>query len=131
LRKFLPLSLLAGVFLLLALAVPGTSPAEEARMVLEDCGWQAAEEFTEEVITLPAFSDATWRAYLALQKENGMDMEPYGGREVLKLTCRISEYPAEGMVYANLYWCDGRIIGGDIMSPALGGFMHGLKKPPF
>lgn len=130
-RKFLPLSLLAGVFLLLALAVPGTSPAAEGRAFLERCGWQMAEDFTEETVTLPASPDAAWRAYLALQRENGMDMASYGGRTVLKLSCRIANHPAGGTVYANLYWCDGRIIGGDIMSPALDGFMHGLATTQF
>ncbi len=130
-RKILPLSCLAGVFLLLAGIMPDTSAAAECRALLESCGWQTAGAFTEEAVTLPTKEDATWATYLAMQQENGFDMEPFAGRQVLRLSCRIGNHPAGDAVYANLYWCDGRVIGGDIMSPALDGFMHGLKNSSF
>lgn len=130
-RKLLPLSCLFSVFLLLAGIMPDTSAPAECRALLASYGWQTDGSFTEEAVTLPEKADASWSAYLAMQRENGFDMESFAGRQVLRLSCRIGNHPAGEAVYANLYWCDGGVIGGDIMSPALDGFMHGLKISSF
>ena len=79
-------------------------------------------------VTLPESTDAVWKPYLALQAETGYDMVAYSGKTVTRLTCKIANHPKGEHVYANLFWADGKIIGGDIMSPALDGFLHGLEK---
>jgi len=130
-RKLLSLLLLAGVFLFAAGTLPDTSAETVCRAFLKDRGWQTAESFSEAVIHLPETADATWKAYFSLQTENGFPMEAYVGRKIRHLSFRIENHPWGEGVYANLYWCDGKIIGGDIMSPALDGFMHGLDSSNF
>ncbi len=127
-RKVFPIIPLAAVFLLLAFAAPQNA-ASTCRAFLEDCGWTMAEDFSEETVTLPEKGDAAWDDYLAMQAENGFPLADYGGRTVLRLRCRVANHPGGENVYANLFWCEGRVVGGDIMSPAMDGFMHGLRKP--
>ncbi len=130
-RKYLFLGLWASVFLLLAMFVPKTSTEEVCREFLLNLGWETAGEVREELVTLPKTEDATWAQYLAMQRENGFDMYPYGEKEVLKLVFAVTNHPFGDDVYATVYYADGRVIGGDIMSPALRGFMHGLRLSSF
>ena len=124
-RKWLLLLLLFAVFVFLATVLPSADGEEAGRSFLLRCGYETGEGTLEEVM-LPEAEDASWKEYLFLQRENGFDMEPYLGRKVLKYTYTVLNYPYDGMVYANIYWADGKIIGGDIMSPALDGFIYGL-----
>ena len=57
-----------------------------------------------------------------------MDLEPYHGKRVKCWSYRIDNYPGEDDVLAHLYVYNDKIIGGDICSTKLDGFMHGLTK---
>lgn len=126
-RSLLLLIPLCAVFLLLAF-VPTAQP-QAADAVLFSLGLTRASEWEKETVTLPEREDASWKRYLAMQAESGYDMTPYCGMEAVKFRCRIGNHPEGENVYANLYLIKGKVIGGDIMSPALDGFMHGLKMP--
>lgn len=130
-RKTAVLLLLTGVFLLAAGSLPDTSAETLCRGFLEDRGWQVGALLSEEMLWLPEGEDPTWTSYYALQRENGFLMEKYAGKEVQKFSFRIDNHPDGENAYANLYWYDGAIIGGDVLSPALNGFMHGLKPSNF
>ncbi len=129
-KRYSILGILAAVFLLLAAAVPDTSPEGVCRSFLEARGWRTGD-FTEEPLQLPEAGDAAWNTYLVLQEENGFDLAACGGKTVLHLSCPILNHPDGENVYANLYWYEGHIVGGDIMSPALDGFMQGLEFSSF
>ncbi len=126
-RKWLLPLLLFAVFILLAMIMPKTCAEETCKAFLSRCGYETDEAFSAEEVTLPENTDAVFEEYLCLQRENGFDMEPYCGRKVLKYTFSVLNYPYKAPVYANVYWANGKIIGGDIMSPALDGFMYGLS----
>ena len=66
--------------------------------------------------------------YNDLQKTAGMDLEPYHGKRVKCWTYTVLNYPGEEGVLAHLYIYKDKIVGGDVSSTALDGFMHGLTK---
>ena len=52
------------------------------------------------------------------------------GKTVMKYSYRITNYEGcDGEVYATLLVYKNRVIGGDVASAALDGFMHGFAKP--
>ncbi|MEG2643565.1 MAG: DUF4830 domain-containing protein, partial [Eubacterium sp.] len=67
-------------------------------------------------------------AYNKLQISQGYDLSEYCGLEAKIYTYSIVNYSGyTGKVVADLYVRNGEIIGGDVHSLALDGFMHGLK----
>ena len=83
---------------------------------------------SEKKITLPSEFDDTYEIYNAIQIEQGYDLKQYAGREVTAYTYVVADYEEEDEVNAHLLVLDGRIIGGDISSASLDGFMHGIVK---
>lgn len=127
LKRSIVLLFLMGTVFLFAFSGKVSSPEEACRTFLEAQGWQTAGDYTAESVILPQQGDRVWAQYLALQRENGFSMDAFCGEEVRRYAFTIENHPKGKNVQANLYWYDSRIIGGDIMSPALDGFMHGLK----
>lgn len=128
LKRSVVLLFLASIFLILAFAAPTPPPEKACRAFLEERGWETAGTFSEAWVILPPAEDAAWAQYLAMQRKNGFNMDAFCGERVLRLSCSIQNHPRGGNVQANLYWYNNRIIGGDIMTPALDGFMHGLRN---
>ena len=63
-----------------------------------------------------------------LQKSQGFDLTDYAGKSVTIYNYKVLNYPENSeYVYATLIVLDGVIIGGDIHSTELNGFMHGFK----
>jgi len=115
-----------GILCLSAFSRQASSPEEVCRAFLEEKGWPTAADCTIEAVVLPQKGDVTWEQYLAMQRENGFSMDSFCGKEVRRFSFAIENHPKGKNVRANIYWHDNRIIGGDIMSPALDGFMHGI-----
>lgn len=82
-------------------------------------------ESSESVI--PAVPDKSYENYQKLQKQAGWDLSSYRGRKVMRYSYSLSNFPGEAEgVRANILVCDGEIIGGDICTVALDGFMVAL-----
>ena len=84
------------------------------------------EVFSE--ITLPAEFDGSYEIYNAIQIEQGYNLKKFAGQRAELYTYKITDYEYDGEVNAHLLVLDGRIIGGDISSAELGGFLHGIVK---
>lgn len=93
-------------------------------------GWQVSDEPTEicEVIIPEEFNDV-YENYNAIQKQQEMDLTPYKGKRVKRWTYQVTNYPnkTDG-VYADILIYNGKVVGGDIHSSELNGFMHGFDK---
>lgn len=104
---------------------------EERQNFLAYYGWQtdgAPREFYE--VTLPKKFDRVYENYNDLQKSQGFDLTRWRGKTVMKYSYRITNYEGcDGEVYATLLVYKNRVIGGDVASAALDGFMHGFAKP--
>lgn len=83
---------------------------------------------TKGVIIPESFSDV-YRNYNEIQKSAGYDLSAYKGCEVVIYTYSISPPDGyRGTCSAHLIVYKGRVIGGDISSTELGGFMLPLDR---
>ena len=108
-------------------ALPGETNAQRVDY-LRHCGWEVVEEPVETFqFLLPEKLEEPYASYNDLQLSQGFDLRPYCGRQLARYTYTLTNYPdrPEG-VQANLYVCDGQIIGGDIFCPGAGGFQEAL-----
>ncbi|MDD6174794.1 MAG: DUF4830 domain-containing protein [Firmicutes bacterium] len=102
----------------------------QRRAFLAQFGWEVSEEPTEicEVI-IPDTFDSVYQQYNELQRSQEFDLMRYQGRRVKRWTYEVKNYPDyEGTVVANLLICNDTVIGGDIASNALNGFMQGFRR---
>ncbi len=111
-------------------ALPSLTEVEAQRAFLEGYGWKVGQQPTCDYVSLPAVFTGEYDEYLALQERCGFTLTDYAGATVLRCTYEVLNYPgAAQYVYADLLTSDGAIIGGDIRSSALDGFMHSLYYP--
>lgn len=108
--------------------------AEQRVAFLSQFGWSFDEDPVEvaEVIIPPEF-DEVYEKYNAIQKAQGFDLTKYQGKRVKRWTYAIKNYPGypadSGCIHANLLVYEGQVIGGDVCSVELNGFMHGFDFP--
>ena len=105
--------------------------ADDAASFLSQFGWivDAGSVETKEV-TIPAQFDKVFAGYNEMQKSQGLDLSKYKKKDVTRYTFTVTNYKDyEGTVYANVLTYRGRVIGGDICSADVSGFIHGFEKP--
>ena len=95
-------------------------------------GWEVEEEPDEvrEVI-IPAEFDDVYNNYNAIQLKQGYDLQKYAGERVKRWTYTIKNYPEyvdQECIKINVLVYKGEVIGGDVCSVRLDGFMHGFSK---
>ena len=109
------------------------SDAAERIAFLAQFGWEIVPEPVEvREIVIPAEFDAAYEKYNELQREHGLDLSEYSAKRAKRWTYEIKNYPgyeASGLVQANIFVLDGKVIGGDICSLEKDGFMHGFINP--
>ena len=90
-------------------------------------GWQAKSEpvGTGEV-AIPEKFDDVYTKYNNIQKEQGLDLQPYAGKTCQKWVYEITNYPGQKTMRGTLLVYGGRVVGGDLSTPALDGFMTGF-----
>ena len=80
-------------------------------------------------IIIPQQFSAEYEEYNNYQKLSGFDLSGYKGKRVKKYTYKVTDYKdSADEVVANLYIYNNNVIGGDISSTTLGGFVHGFIK---
>lgn len=110
------------------------SNASERTAFLSQFGWEIEEDPVEvaEVI-IPAEFDRGYEKYNEIQKAQNLDLTPYAGKRAKRWTYSIKNYPgyegADGTVQANILVYEGAVIGGDVCSTELNGFMQGFDFP--
>ncbi len=96
--------------------------------LLEEYGWNLDKEPVETMeVRIPEKFDGVYNQYNEIQKKQGLNLSEYAGKRVMRYTYRINNHPSkEPGTIANILVYKNRLIAGDICSPKLGGFMHGL-----
>ncbi len=107
--------------------------ADDRLKFISDFGWIVDEDPIEvRQIVIPQEFDDVYNNYNQLQLSQGYDLTGFAGRSAKRWTYVIRNYPDvssdEDYVRINLLVCDGKIIGGDVCSIKLDGFMHGFDK---
>lgn len=109
----------------------GVKTNEDRVAYLESFGWTVEPEpLAVEELLIPEEFDETYTQYLELQSSQGFDLTQYCGKRVKRYTYVITNYPTgETGVQAGLLIYKNTVIGGDVLSPQLGGFIHSLEMP--
>jgi len=102
---------------------------EDCAEFLAELGWETnPQEAVVQTTILPERFDNVYTQYNQLQIMQGSDLTRYAGKEVTVFTLPIINYASTGdHIYATVITYKGRVIGGDIHSAEMGGFMHALK----
>ena len=110
----------------------GIKSKEDRIAYLAEFGWAVAEDPVETMeLQFPdSFEDDIYQDFLAIQTEQGFDPAQYAGKRVKRYAYTITNYPTgeEGVV-ADLYIYRNTVIAGEVLSPKLDGFLHGLAMP--
>lgn len=109
----------------------GVKSNEDRVAYLESYGWAVSPEAVSvEELLIPEEFDDTYTQYLELQASQGFDLTQYCGKRVKRYTYEITNYPTgETGVQAGLLIYKNTVVGADVLSPELGGFIHGLDMP--
>lgn len=105
---------------------------EQARTdFLKQFGWETEPSATEEVeVQIPTDFDKIMNSYNNIQRNQGLDLSKYKGKRVNRYTYKVTNYPDyDGTVYANIIVYKNKVIGGDICSSDIEGFIHGFENP--
>ena len=107
-----------------------TVKTEKARVAyIERCGWTVeTPALSEDTVLIPKDFSKVFETYNQLQKQQGFDLRQYAGREVKLYTYKVVDSGLGENILASLYVCDGCVIGGDIHSTELDGFMGALRQ---
>lgn len=98
---------------------------------LAQFGWEASSEPTEvTTVTIPAEFNSTYEKYNDIQRNQGLDLTKYQEKTCTQYTYQILNYKDSPQgVRANILVLNDKVIGGDISSVLLNGFIHGFFDP--
>ena len=106
----------------------GIKTAEDRVNFLAQFGWKVEEgAILDEEVTIPAEFDSIFLAYNDLQKTQGLDLARYKRKSVKHYRYKVTNHPSGEAVYANLLIYRGKVIGGDISSASMNGFVYGFR----
>ena len=103
---------------------------EEHVAFLNAHGYQVTEKPVQiQEIVIPEEFSAEYEKYNEMQKLSGFDLSKFKSYRVKKYTYKVTNYEASpDEVVANVIVYNNKVIGGDISSTTLGGFVHGFVK---
>ncbi|MCL1824196.1 MAG: DUF4830 domain-containing protein [Oscillospiraceae bacterium] len=104
------------------------NPADIAAF-LAGFGWEVSEEPVNiKNVQIPAKFNEVYSNYNAMQKKQGFDLSKYRADIAESWCFRVLNHPRSENtdVFANVLVFKGKIIGGDICSYAIDGFMTGF-----
>ncbi len=107
--------------------------AQERIAFLSQFGWEVDEDPVEvSEVLIPGKFDKAFEEYNELQKKHGLDLSKYASRRAKRWTYEVKNYPGyenSGLIQANLFVYEGRVIGGDICSLETNGFIRDFYYP--
>ena len=93
-------------------------------------GWQVvAEPDDVREVMIPVEFDDVYKNYNEIQTQQGYNLEKYAGERVKRWSFTVTNYPGyeeRDCIKINILVSDNEVIGGDVCSVELNGFMHGF-----
>lgn len=87
-------------------------------------GWKINSQPDEVTnILIPTYFNDIYEHYNSIQKEMGLDLSGYKGKECCKYSFKVLNYPDNDDVSLNLIIFNGRVIGGDLSENIMDGFI--------
>ncbi len=83
------------------------------------------EPVSAEMFVIPMEFDGYYQSYNIMQIESGLNLAPHAGKSALKCTYRIS---GAQEIFANVICVNRRPVAGDIVNPAMDGFIIPLSR---
>lgn len=104
---------------------------EDRLEFLRQFGWEVRPEPLEQTeVVIPGEFDKVYAGYNEIQKNQGLDLGRYKNKTVSRYTYEVTNYPDyEGRVLVNVLIYRNRVIGGDVCTADINGFIHGFAKP--
>lgn len=104
---------------------------QQRQEFMANLGWQVSPEPEEAAeVVIPKKFDDVYQSYNAIQKEQGMDLSRWRGKRCKRYSYEVLNHPSGlSNIRLNLLVCGGKIIGGDVCSLGLDGFLQGLCYP--
>ena len=101
----------------------------DAANFLAQFGWTVDGGNAKSVtVTIPSEFDKVFAAYNEIQRAQGLDLSKYKKKELTRYTFVVTNYKDyEGTVYANVLVYRNKVVGGDICSADVTGFVHGFE----
>ena len=126
-NKALPASTIGGITM-------RAETHEERMTFFSQFGWEIDENpVTVKEVIIPEEFDETYEDYNDIQRQQNLDLEKYKGTRVKMWSYNILNYPGyentDGIIRGNILVYEGIVIGGDICSNELGGFIHTFSLP--
>lgn len=97
---------------------------------IKQFGWEVeGEPIREQKVSIPKEFDKVFSAYNEIQRKQGLDLSSFKKKSVMRYTYLVTNYSDyEGEVYVNLLIYRNTVIGGDVCSADVNGFVHGFEK---
>ena len=97
---------------------------------LKACGWEVSAEPVEIVeVTIPAVFDTVYEEYNKLQLKQNFDLSKLMGKRVKRYSYEVLNYEnGEKDIQADLLILNNKLVGGDVMSRRIDGFIIPLLK---
>ena len=108
----------------------GVKSNEERINFLSQFGWEVNPEPLEIVeVHIPETFNSTYENYNTIQKKQGLDLSKYKGKSCNRFTYQVLNHKDSPKgTRANILVYKNKVIGGDICSVELDGFMHGFSQ---
>ncbi len=104
----------------------------ELKEFISSYGWIVKSEPDEvREIIIPAEFDDVYENYNSIQLAQGFDLSSMKAQRVKRWTYTVTNYPGyetEDCIKINILVYNGCVVGGDVCSIKLDGFMHGFEK---
>ncbi len=136
-NKIIAILVLIAIVISAIIIIPGLASDQETFMgetneqrveFLNSYGWTVLSEAVDaRDVTIPLEFSDVYETYNDMQIAQGFDLKPHSGVMCKQYIYYVTNYPDSGKeVHATLLVFEGQIIGGDVSSSELGGFMHGF-----
>ena len=103
------------------------STNEDRVAFFKQFGWKVnAEPIDSGDVTVPEKFNDVYFSYNNMQKEQGLDLLPYAGKTVQQWIYAVTNYPQQESMRGTILVYNGKVVGGDLSTPQLDGFMTGF-----